>query len=160
MKFNFKKFDTYQINCTYYSALGEDDNKYLISRAVQFFTPGIPQVYYVGLFAGKNDFELYHKTEQHRDINRHYYSLDEIKTEFERPVVQKMNRLMKFRNTHPAFDGQFMLLNSDDHPCISDGKRMLNTQNFMLILKLLNGISFILKMERKRCLFKKKQKRG
>ena len=39
----------------------------------------------------------------------------EIKTEFERPVVQKMNRLMKFRNTHPAFDGQFMLLNSDDH---------------------------------------------
>ena len=112
---NFKKFDTYQINCTYYSALGEDDNKYLISRAVQFFTPGIPQVYYVGLFAGKNDFELYHKTEQHRDINRHYYSLDEIKTEFERPVVQKMNRLMKFRNTHPAFDGQFMLLNSDDH---------------------------------------------
>ena len=112
---NFKKFDTYQINCTYYSALGEDDNKYLISRAVQFFAPGIPQVYYVGLFAGKNDFELYHKTEQHRDINRHYYSLDEIETEFERPVVQKMNRLMKFRNTHPAFDGQFMLLNSDDH---------------------------------------------
>ena len=112
---NFKKFDTYQINCTYYSALGEDDNKYLISRAVQFFAPGIPQVYYVGLFAGKNDFELYHKTEQHRDINRHYYSLDEIETEFERPVVQKMNRLMKFRNTHPAFGGQFMLLNSDDH---------------------------------------------
>lgn len=112
---NFKKFDTYQINCTYYSALGEDDNKYLITRAVQFFAPGIPQVYYVGLFAGKNDFELYHKTEQHRDINRHYYSLDEIETEFERPVVQKMNRLMKFRNTHPAFGGQFMLLNSDDH---------------------------------------------
>ena len=111
----YNNLDIYQINCTYYSALGEDDNKYLISRAVQFFTPGIPQVYYVGLFAGKNDFELYHKTEQHRDINRHYYSLDEIKTEFERPVVQKMNRLMKFRNTHPAFDGQFMLLNSDDH---------------------------------------------
>lgn len=112
---NFKKFDTYQINCTYYSALGEDDDRYLISRAVQFFAPGIPQVYYVGLFAGKNDFDLYHKTEQHRDINRHYYSLDEISKEFDRPVVQKMNRLMKFRNSHPAFNGTFMLLDSDEH---------------------------------------------
>lgn len=112
---NFKKFDTYQINCTYYSALGEDDEKYLICRAVQFFAPGIPQVYYVGLFAGKNDFELYHRTEQHRDVNRHYYSISEIEQQFERPVVQKMNRLMKFRNTHPAFDGQFVLLASDEH---------------------------------------------
>lgn len=112
---NFKKFDTYQINCTYYSALGEDDNKYLMARAVQFFAPGIPQVYYVGLFAGANDFDLYHKTEAHRDINRHYYALEEIEEEFKRPVVQKMNRLMKFRNSHPAFEGEFKLLNTDEH---------------------------------------------
>lgn len=112
---NFKKFDTYQINCTYYSALGEDDERYLLARAVQFFSPGIPQVYYVGLFAGKNDFDLYHKTEQHRDINRHYYTIEEITEECKRPVVCKMIRLMKFRNEHPAFNGQFDLLNTDDH---------------------------------------------
>ena len=33
----------YQVNATYYSALGEDDRKMLISRAVQLFMPGKPQ---------------------------------------------------------------------------------------------------------------------
>lgn len=115
MKVNFSKFDTYQITCTYYDALGSDDDRYLIARAVQFFTPGIPQVYYVGLFAGRNDFDFYHQSGRPRDINRHYYSLAEIEEEFKRPVVQKMNRLMKLRNLHPAFDGEFMLLDTDEH---------------------------------------------
>mgnify|MGYP005771373587 CR=1 FL=1 len=112
---NFKQFDTYQINCTYYCALGSDDQKYLMSRAVQFFAPGIPQVYYVGLFAGENDFDLFHKTGAHRDVNRHYYSIEEIDNEFRRPVVQKLNRMMKFRNEHPSFQGTFHLLDSDEH---------------------------------------------
>ena len=34
--------DIYQINCTYYSALGENDDKYIVARAIQFFIPGIP----------------------------------------------------------------------------------------------------------------------
>lgn len=112
---NFEKFDTYQINCTYFSALGSDENKYFMARAVQFFTPGIPQVYYVGLFAGENDFELFRKTGAHRDINRHYYTEKEIKKEFERPIVQKLNRLMKLRNNHAAFQGVFNLLPSDEY---------------------------------------------
>lgn len=28
---------------------------YLLARAIQFWTPGVPMVYYVGLFAGAND---------------------------------------------------------------------------------------------------------
>lgn len=115
MKVNFSKFDTYQICCSYYDALGSEDERYLLARAVQFFTPGIPQVYYVGLFAGQNDWEFYEKSKQSRDINRHYYSLEEIEEEFKRPVVQKMNRLMKLRNSHPAFDGEFRLLDTDEH---------------------------------------------
>ena len=114
-KVNFSKFDTYQICCSYYDALGSDDNRYLIARAIQFFAPGIPQVYYVGLFAGRNDFDLYEKTKQSRDINRHYYSLAEIEEEFRRPVVQKMNRLMKLRNSHPAFNGDFVLMDTDEY---------------------------------------------
>ncbi len=114
-KVNFSKFDTYQICCTYYDALGSEDERYLIARAVQFFAPGIPQVYYVGLFAGRNDWDFYRETRQPRDINRHYYGMDEIEEEFKRPVVQKMNRLMKLRNSHPAFDGEFVLLDTDEH---------------------------------------------
>ncbi|MGI8573793.1 MAG: hypothetical protein ACR2MA_00295 [Egibacteraceae bacterium] len=31
--------DLYQVNCTYYDALGQDDTAYLIARMIQFFTP-------------------------------------------------------------------------------------------------------------------------
>lgn len=114
MPINFDRFDTYQINCTYFSALGEDENRYLMARAVQFFTPGIPQVYYCGLFAEKNDFDLFHRTHHHRDINRHYYTLEEIRAQQDRPVVQAMKRLMLLRNGHPAFVGAFSQLPCDE----------------------------------------------
>ncbi len=105
----YHNLDIYQVNCSYYSALGNDDASYLLSRAVQFFAPGIPQVYYVGLLAGVNDLKLLEETKVGRNINRHYYSLEEIDLEVERPVVKKLIHLMEFRNTHPAFSGEFEL---------------------------------------------------
>ena len=33
----------YQVNATYYSALGESDAKLLLARAIQLFMPGKPQ---------------------------------------------------------------------------------------------------------------------
>jgi len=99
----YNNLDIYQINTTYYSALGNNDDAYLLARAIQFFAPGIPQVYYVGLLAGENDIALMEKTKNGRDINRHYYSLDEVLNEIKRPVVQKLLDMMKFRNEHPAF---------------------------------------------------------
>jgi sucrose phosphorylase len=105
----YNNLDIYQVNCTYYSALGDNDDAYLLARAVQFFAPGIPQVYYVGLLAGKNDIDLLETTKNGRDINRHTYSLAEITGEVERPVVQKLLRLMEFRSSHPAFSGDFFL---------------------------------------------------
>ena len=80
--------DLYQVNSTYYSALGCNDQHYIAARAVQFFLPGVPQVYYVGALAGKNDMELLRKTNNGRDINRHYYSTAEIDENLKRPVVK------------------------------------------------------------------------
>lgn len=114
----YNNLDIYQVNCTYYSALGDDDDAYLLARAVQFFAPGIPQVYYVGLLAGKNDLKLLEETKVGRNINRHYYSLDEIAQEVQRPVVEKLLDLMKFRNTHPAFDGEFILEECSDEELV------------------------------------------
>ena len=111
----YNNLDIYQVNCTYYSALGDDDNAYLAARAVQFFAPGIPQVYYVGMFAGRNDIELLESTKEGRNINRHYYTAEEVAAEVERPVVKKLLDMMKFRNECPAFDGSFELL-----PCADD----------------------------------------
>jgi sucrose phosphorylase len=107
--------DLYQINCTYYDALGRRDEEYLIARALQFFAPGIPQVYYVGLLAGANDMDLLRRTGVGRDINRHYYRRHEIDAELSRPVVQALADLIRFRNTHPAFAGEFQLRPSADH---------------------------------------------
>jgi sucrose phosphorylase len=97
--------DVYQVNCTYYDALGRDDMAYLLARAVQFFTPGIPQVYYVGLLAGRNDMDLLARSGVGRDINRHSYTPDEIALDLARPVVAALVALIRFRNAHPAFAG-------------------------------------------------------
>jgi len=106
--------DIYQVNCTYYAALNDDD-AYIAARAIQFFIPGIPQVYYVGMLAGHNDINLFDKTNNGRDINRHYYDLEEIEQEIERPVVKRLLNLMRFRNSYPAFDGEFELRETKDH---------------------------------------------
>lgn len=99
----YNNLDIYQVNTTYYSALGNQDDAYLLARAIQFFAPGIPQVYYVGMLAGSNDVDLMERTKNGRDINRHYYSLEEVAEQQQRPVVQKLKELMELRNTHPAF---------------------------------------------------------
>lgn len=99
--------DIYQVNCTFLDALGGRDTEYLIARALQFFAPGIPQVYYVGLLGGPNDMELLARTGVGRDINRHYYTVAEIDVALKRPMVQKQIELIKLRNTHPAFAGEF-----------------------------------------------------
>ncbi|MDQ8201511.1 sucrose phosphorylase [Pelagicoccus sp. SDUM812003] len=112
---SFGNLDIYQLNCTYYSALGNDDARYLIARLLQFFAPGIPQIYYVGMLAGKNDIKLVESTRNGRDINRHDYSNEEIEAEIQRPVVQQLFQLMKLRNNHPAFDAELRILPSEDH---------------------------------------------
>ncbi len=103
----YQNLDIYQINCTYYSALECNDDSYLTARTIQFFTPGIPQVYYVGLLAGENDIELVEKTKLGRNINRHNYALDEIDSAIQKQPVRRLLRLMEFRNRYPAFNGDF-----------------------------------------------------
>lgn len=106
--------DLYQVNCTFYDALGRDDQEYLLARAVQFFLPGVPQVYYVGLLAGGNDMELLARTGTGRDINRHYFGSAELSAALERPVVRDLTALIRLRNTHAAFAGTFELMKTSE----------------------------------------------
>ena len=101
--------DVDQVNCTFYSALGERDAEYLIARAIQCCVPGIPQIYYVGLLAGANDMDLLRRTGTGRDINRHYYTASELAADLNRPVVRTLLDLLRIRNSHPAFAGTFTL---------------------------------------------------
>jgi sucrose phosphorylase len=106
--------DLYQVNCTFYDALGRDDEAYLAARAIQFFLPGVPQVYYVGLLAGENDMARLARTRVGRDINRRAYTPAEIDAALQRPVVRRLIELIRLRNAHPAFGGRFELVASDD----------------------------------------------
>lgn len=108
-------FDVHQIRGTIYSLFGCDDNAYLAARAIQLFTPGIPQIYYVGLLAGKNDDDAVAQTGEGREINRHNYSIEEIDEAIRNPVVGKLLRMIQLRNTHPAFNGSFTVNNCSDH---------------------------------------------
>lgn len=110
-----KKPVVYQIECTYYSALGEDDRAYLLARAIQFFAPGTPQVYYVGLLAGENDYELMKRTNYPRNISRHNYTVPEIEHAVQKPVVQKLCELMRLRNEYAAFDGETVISDLPDN---------------------------------------------
>lgn len=106
--------DLYQVNCTYFDALGQDEHAYLIARAIQFFVPGIPQVYYVGLMAGENDMQLLSETNVGRDINRHYFTEQEIEGHIKTHFFTRLKKLMLLRNTHIAFNGQFEVLKTPE----------------------------------------------
>ena len=118
----YNNLDIYQINCTFYSALGNHDDAYLLARAIQFFAPGIPQVYYVGMLAGENDLELLEKTKEGRNINRHYYTKEEVKENLDRKVVASLRELMKFRNRCKAFEGECV--------CEAEGDVLRITRSF------------------------------
>ncbi|HZB49669.1 MAG TPA: sucrose phosphorylase, partial [Mycobacteriales bacterium] len=96
----------YQVSCTAYDAVGGDDRRHLLARLMQFFTPGIPQVFYVGLLAGHNDPTA---TGDAREINRRRYSAGELAAALRQPVVVALGRLIRFRNAHPAFGGECTL---------------------------------------------------
>jgi len=137
-------FDVHQIRCAYYSMLDCNDSAYLAARAIQFFTPGIPQIYYVGLLAGKNDLDAVARTGEGREINRHNYSVDEIDWEVQRPVVKKLIELIEFRNTHPAFNGNFELVESTDHEItLTWNNQGLFAKLYVDFLNISAGISYL-----------------
>ena len=99
--------DPYQVNCTFFDAMGRDGRSYLLARTLQFFMPGVPQVYYVGLLAGCNDMKPLANTRVGRDINRHHYTGVEVENTLVEPVVQQLIALIRLRNTRPGFNGNF-----------------------------------------------------
>lgn len=95
----------YQVNATYFSALGEDVRKMLLARAVQLFMPGKPQIWYLDLLCGTNDYAAMERAGDggHKEINRTNFDLTEAKERLQLEPVKEQLRLLRLRNTHPAF---------------------------------------------------------
>ncbi|MGD8358931.1 MAG: hypothetical protein PVG42_12840 [Lysobacterales bacterium] len=112
-----RKIAYYQVNATFFSALGEDERKLRLARAIQMFMPGIPQVWYLDLFAGRNDYEAADRgaTGGHKEINRTTLEHGDIEQGLKRIVVQDQLQLIRLRNTSPAFEGELTLEDTPEH---------------------------------------------
>lgn len=101
------KISYYQINATFFSALGENEQKLLLARAIQMFMPGIPQVWYLDLFAGKNNYVAADKggSGGHKEINRTTLTSKDIEQGLNKDIVLNQLQLMRLRNTSKAFSG-------------------------------------------------------
>jgi sucrose phosphorylase len=95
----------YQVNATYLSALGEDEQKLLLARAIQIFMPGKPQVWYLDLFAGKNNHAAVEQAGSggHKEINRTNLTKADIDAGMQRDVVKTQLELLRFRAKCKAF---------------------------------------------------------
>lgn len=114
-----KKNMYYQVNATYFSALGESEEKLLLARALQMFMPGKPQVWYLDLLAGKNDYDAVKRAGPggHKEINRSNVSVDHAKHALEKSIVKKQLDLIKLRNNHQAFkqSAEIKILETPSH---------------------------------------------
>jgi sucrose phosphorylase len=112
-----KKIAYYQVNATFFSALGEDERKLRLARAIQMFMPGTPQVWYLDLFAGRNDYAAADMggAAGHKEINRTTLAHSDIDHGLSRIVVRDQLELMRLRNKSPAFEGELKIHDSDEH---------------------------------------------
>ncbi len=97
----------YQVNATYFSALGEDEGRLLLARALQLFMPGKPQVWYLDLFAGVNDHEAMRRAGPggHKEINRTNLTPAMVEAGLQKAVVKDQLALLRLRSTCPVFSG-------------------------------------------------------
>lgn len=101
----------YQVNTTYFNALGENASALLLARAIQLFMPGKPQIWYLDLFAGTNDYEAVKAAGAgaHKEINRTNLDMDAVRDRTNQEVVAKQLEMLRFRNTFAAFGFESVL---------------------------------------------------
>lgn len=111
-----RKISYYQVNATFFSALGEDEQKLLLARAIQIFMPGIPQIWYLDIFAGKNNYEAANKggNAGHKEINRTTLTIQDVEAGLKRKLVLSQLELLRLRNTSKAFSGNISINKTSD----------------------------------------------
>ncbi len=106
------KISYYQVNATFFSALGESEDRLRLARAIQLFMPGTPQIWYLDLFAGVNDIDAADRggSAGHKEINRTNLTLDDVKEGLKRRVVTDQLEMLRLRNTSNAFEGELEVI--------------------------------------------------
>ncbi|WP_299431560.1 glycosidase [uncultured Maribacter sp.] len=135
-----KKISYYQVNATFFSALGEEEQKLLLARAIQMFMPGIPQVWYLDLFAGKNNYAAADKggSGGHKEINRTNLTMKNIKDGLKKDIVKNQLKIIHLRNTLKAFSGTVDFIKTSDNMLNIEWKNGSNIATLKVNLKTLS----------------------
>ena len=80
------------------------------------FMPGIPQVWYLDIFAGKNDYGAADKggSGGHKEINRTTLSLHDVEQALKRDIVIDQLAIIRLRNSSQAFLGKVEIKDTPD----------------------------------------------
>ena len=81
------------------------------------FMPGTPQIWYLDLFAGVNDYDAVDRYGEggHKEINRTNLSPEIIESRLSSHIVQAQLEMIRFRNHAIAFSGEMTLLELSEH---------------------------------------------
>lgn len=84
--------------------------------------PGKPQIWYLDLFAGKNDHEAAKRAGAggHKEINRTNLTTEQMEEALKKPVVARQLELLRLRSTCPAFadDSEYKIECEEKNICI------------------------------------------
>jgi len=101
----------YELNITYFDALGGDDHqidRFLCSQTVMLALKGVPAIYFHSLTATPNDDESVKASGRARSINRKQWDIDELEGELNgngatARVFSEYRRRIKIRTRQKAF---------------------------------------------------------
>jgi glucosylglycerate phosphorylase len=107
-----------EMNITWWSAINKDGEnpfeielqRFLTSRAIALSLKGLPGIYYLSLFGGKNDETAFKSTRHGRDMNRTNFNYGEIaaklgdKNSREAKIFREVTELLRKRKEIPAFN--------------------------------------------------------
>ena len=121
----------YEINNTYYSAIGTDEfgyERFILSQTLMLSLKGIPAIYINSLFGQKDNQEKYLKTGIKRDLNRKTYFKREVEELQEKKIYKEYKKLITIRtnnkNFHPKKD-QKLLKTNDKILCFERGNLLV-----------------------------------
>lgn len=140
----------YELNVTYFSALGEPDGlsaelharRFLTSQAIMLALKGIPGIYFHSLVGTPNDTQGVQQTGRSRSINRRKFADDELRHILEdehsaqRQVFDGYRRLLRARISQPAFhpDAEQQLVDVGDSAVIAFRRTSLDQSQTVLVL--------------------------
>ena len=107
--------DVHQLNCTYYSALGDDDERYLAARAIQLFARGFRRSTTSACWPARTTMPRWSARGRAARSTATTTPGTRSTGALQLSVVRRFVDLVRLRNTHPAFVGDLLVDAANDH---------------------------------------------